>query len=258
VALMIRRCFGSRGSARPEAGVCGVTGLASSLRIFPKACFGGSSGAGFRHAVERCVVSEPWRAEHCGLLRRRAASCGFLARQNRAGAAGGLRSNGSAGSTLSAWLCCVVVLAVSGSAPGRDGFGLCGLHDRAAERIRLRLSGRAGFPGAAPSGGVRRFGRGMCCILSWCTGIRGSECGVTESVGTGRCGNTLEWRPRARKAGVLDFGLGRRADDSEDLEVDSGILWSNDGEGELTNTALRSFRCLRSPGEPHERSRRGQ
>jgi hypothetical protein len=97
------------------------------------------------------------------------------------------------------------------------------------------------IPRALLSGGVRGFGRGMCCILSRRTGIRGSGCGVTESVGTGRCGKTLEWRPRAWKAGVRGFGLGRRADDSEDLEVDSGILLSNDGEGELTNTALRSF-----------------
>jgi hypothetical protein len=171
VALMIRRCFGSRGSARPEAGVCGVTGLASSLRIFPKACFGGSSGAGFRHAVERSVVSEPWRAEHCGLLRRRVTSCGFLTRQNRAGAAGGLRSNGSGGSTYSAWLCCVVVLAASGSAFGRDGFGLRVLHDRAAKCIRLRLSGRAGFRGHC----FRAVSEGLVegCVV-YCRGARGS------------------------------------------------------------------------------------
>jgi hypothetical protein len=258
VALMVRHCFGSRGSARPESGVCGVTWLASSLRTFAKACFGGSSWAGFRHAVERCVVSEPWRAGHCGLLRRRAASCGFLTRQNRAGAAGGLRSNGSAGSTWTAWLAASWSLRFSVVRPVAmaSAFSACTTELQSASVFGSR---------AGPDSLVRRlraacrkFGRGMCCILSWCTGIRGSECGVAESVGTGRCGNTLEWRPRTRKAGVRDFGLDRRADDSEDLEVDSGILWSNDGEGELINTALRSFRCLRSPGEPHERSRRGQ
>jgi hypothetical protein len=171
VALMVRRCFGSRGSARPESGVCGVTWLASSLRTFAKACFGGSSWAGFRHAVERCVVSEPWRAGHCGLLRRRAASCGFLTRQNRAGAAGGLRSNGSAGSTWTAWLAASWSLRFRGVRPVAmaSAFATCTTELQSASVFGSR---------AGPDSLVRRLraasGSSVEGCVAYCHGARGS------------------------------------------------------------------------------------
>jgi hypothetical protein len=91
---------------------------------------------------------------------------------------------------LTAWLCHVAVHAVRAVRPVAlasvfvacttelQRASVCGLW---AGPVRLVLL----------SGDTERLGGGMCCILSRRTGIRGSECGAVESVGTGRCGNTL-------------------------------------------------------------------
>lgn len=86
----------------------------------------------------------------------------------------------------------------------------------------------------------------------------GRRAGVAEVERAGRCGHTLEWRPRTWKADFDRASGGGRPGDVESLKVGSGGLWSNDEEDELTNTALPSARRLRSPGEPQERSRSAQ
>jgi hypothetical protein len=124
VALMVRHCFGSRGSARPESGVCGVTWLASSsshLRegLLRRVLVGWFPACGRALRGERAVAGWAlWFASSSSRLvwlfdeTKPCRCCGrtSVQRQRR------FDVDGVA--------CCVVVLAVSDSAPGRDGFGL--------------------------------------------------------------------------------------------------------------------------------------
>jgi hypothetical protein len=147
-----------------------------------------------------------------------------------------------------------------GCACGRGGFGCRGLCSQAVERAPPRPSGRV-------------------CVLSWPSGCgrtiasEGRAAEYRKALGSARVrvrrGIEVHWDWLLRSYSVvapkgkegwrpLCFGCGRRVSDLKDLKVGFRNFPEQRRRGRANQYGSTVAHCLRSPGEPHERSRQAQ